>query len=253
MSELTLFRALVVCVLALAAATFVILHFVTAPYGRHVRSGWGPSLTAKAGWIVMEAPASIVFALCLVAANHPASLAELLLFAMWQVHYLHRAFVYPLGLRGADRRMPVAIVSMGFLFNTLNGYLNGRYVFTYSGGYADRWLGDARLLSGCFLFALGFCVNRRADLRLRQLRAPGESGYRIPYGGLYRWVSSPNYLGEIIEWIGWAAATWSVAGLAFALWTIANLAPRARAHHSWYRGRFPEYPQERKAVVPGLW
>jgi 3-oxo-5-alpha-steroid 4-dehydrogenase 1 len=85
---------------------------------------------------------------------------------------------------------------------------------------------------------------------LRALRAPGERGYKIPKGGLYEWVSCPNYLGEMIEWTGWALATWSVAGLAFAVYTIANLAPRAVAHHRWYRMQFPEYPPGRKAIIP---
>jgi protein-S-isoprenylcysteine O-methyltransferase Ste14 len=70
---------------------------------------------------------------------------------------------------------------------------------------------------------------------------------------MYRWISCPNYFGEIVEWIGWAIATWSLAGLAFALWTAANLAPRAHSHHQWYRESFADYPQERKALVPRLW
>ena len=57
---------------------------------------------------------------------------------------------------------------------------------------------------------------------------------------------------EIVEWLGWALLTWSPAGLAFAAWTMANLVPRARAHHRWYRERFPDYPARRKALVPGL-
>ena len=70
---------------------------------------------------------------------------------------------------------------------------------------------------------------------------------------MYRWISCPNYFGEIIEWIGWAIATWSLAGLAFALWTAANLVPRAYSHHQWYRESFTDYPPERKALVPRLW
>jgi len=61
-----------------------------------------------------------------------------------------------------------------------------------------------------------------------------------------------DYLGEIVEWTGWAVATWSLAGLAFALYTAANLAPRALSHHAWYRARFPEYPPSRRALVPFL-
>ena len=74
-----------------------------------------------------------------------------------------------------------------------------------------------------------------------------------PLTGLYRWVSCPNYLGEVVLWIGWAVATRSMAGLAFAVWTIANLAPRAWAHHRWYRQQFEDYPPERKAMLPGIW
>ena len=96
-------------------------------------------------------------------------------------------------------------------------------------------------------------MNRWADLNLRGLRRPGETGYNIPYGGLFVWVSCPNYLGEIIEWFGWALATWSLSGLAFAAWTLANLAPRARSHHAWYHANFPEYPAERKALFPLIW
>jgi hypothetical protein len=65
-------------------------------------------------------------------------------------------------------------------------------------------------------------------------------------------VSAPNYLGEIVEWSGWALATWSLAGLAFALYTTANLAPRALANHRWYRQQFPGYPPERRALLPHL-
>jgi protein-S-isoprenylcysteine O-methyltransferase Ste14 len=88
---------------------------------------------------------------------------------------------------------------------------------------------------------------------LRNLRGPGETGYKIPRGGAYNWVSCPNYLGEIVEWLGWALATWSFGGLAFAAYTAANLVPRALANHRWYQKRFPDYPVQRKAILPFVW
>lgn len=88
--------------------------------------------------------------------------------------------------------------------------------------------------------------------RLLALRRRGTTGYSIPRGGAFRYVSCPNYLGEMLEWGGWALATWSPAGLAFFVYTIANLAPRALGNHRWYREKFEDYPEERKALIPGV-
>ena len=103
------------------------------------------------------------------------------------------------------------------------------------------------------LFVVGQGINHHADHVLLNLRAPGETGYEIPFGGAYRWVSCPNYLGEVLTWSGWAVATWSWPGLAFLVFTLANLVPRAKSTHAWYRERFPDYPPERKILIPFVW
>ena len=102
------------------------------------------------------------------------------------------------------------------------------------------------------LFFGGWTLCAWSDRILRNLRAPGETGYKIPTGGAFRWVTSPNYLGEIVMWLGWSLATWSLAGLTIAAITMANLIPRARANHRWYHEKFPDYPKDRKALVPFL-
>jgi len=253
MKELTIYKGLIAGWFVLAVVVFVALFFIAAPYGRHVRKGWGYTVGNKLGWVLMEAPAPVVFAVCFLAGSNTNTVAVLVFLVLWQTHYLHRAFIYPFSLRGTTRRMPLMVVGFGFLFNIMNGYLNSRYIFTFSGGYSAEWLGDPRFIIGAILFVIGFIVNRQADQILRGLRRPGESGYQISYNRIYRWVSNPNYLGEIIIWIGWAVATWSLPGLVFAFWTVANLLPRARTNHAWYRETFPDYPQERKALVPGIW
>jgi 3-oxo-5-alpha-steroid 4-dehydrogenase 1 len=253
MNDRFLFDLLLLSSLAAAAVTAVFLVFIAAPYGRHVRRGWGPTIDNRLGWVVMEAPAPLVFALCFMAGEYRNTMTALVFLLMWEAHYIHRSFVYPFGLRGTGKRMPVVIAGAGFLFNALNGYLNGRWLYTFSGGYPSSWLLDIRFVAGLLLFVGGFLINRQADRTLRHLRGHDESGYAVPQGGMYRWISCPNYFGEIIEWIGWAVATWSLAGLAFALWTAANLVPRAHSHHQWYRDSFADYPPERKALVPRLW
>jgi steroid 5-alpha reductase family enzyme len=157
-------------------------------------------------------------------------------------------------MRSDQKKMPVAIALMAIVFNVSNSYMNGRYLFHFSGSrYTTEWLLDPRFILGAILFISGFTINRWADDTLRKLRQPGETGYKIPQGGLYQYISCPNYFGEIIEWIGWAIATWSLPGLIFAIWTFANLAPRAVSHHQWYHDHFREYPPERKALIPGVW
>jgi 3-oxo-5-alpha-steroid 4-dehydrogenase 1 len=247
------FNVLIIAMFALAAITAAFLLFVTAPYGRHVRGGWGPDIDNRVGWIFMEAPAPLVFGLCFAVGEYRGTLTAWVFLLMWQAHYVHRSFVYPFSLHSTGRRMPVFVAGLGFLFNLLNAYINGRYLFSLSGGYPAQWLTDPRFLFGLALFLAGYAINRQADLTLRHLRQHGESGYAIPHGGFYRWISCPNYFGEILEWVGWAIATWSLAGLAFAVWTAANLAPRAQSHHRWYHESFADYPDERKALLPRLW
>lgn len=253
MNERAFFDFLLIGWFLLAIAIFIILFYVSAPYGRHSRSGWGPKINNKLGWIVMEAPAPLIFIICFIIGSITNTTITLVFLGLWLLHYIHRAFIYPFWLRGITNRMPVAIIGFGFFFNMVNGYLNGRYIFTFSGGYSNEWLMDPRFIVGLLLFLTGFIINRQSDYSLHHLRQPDESSYKISSEGLFRWISCPNYLGEITIWIGWAIATWSLAGLAFAVWTAANLVPRARVHHEWYREHFPGYPPERKALIPGLW
>jgi 3-oxo-5-alpha-steroid 4-dehydrogenase 1 len=252
-NERAFFHSLLIGWFLLAVVVFVALLLVAAPYGRHFRSGWGPTINNKLGWLIMEAAAPLAFAVCFALGSNPTTVTALVFLGLWEAHYIHRAFIYPLNLRSKGEGMPLSIVGFGILFNMVNGYLNGRYIFTFSAGYTNGWLGDPRFVAGVLIFVTGFIINRRADQILHDLRQPGESGYKIPCGGLYRWISCPNYFGEVTIWFGWAVATWSLPGLAFATWTVANLAPRAQAHHARYRERFQDYPPERRAFLPGLW
>ena len=237
--------------IGLAAITFAALLVINAPYGRHVRRGWGPEIPSRLGWIVMEFPAVGVFLWFYAQGDHRWDMAPLALVSLWQVHYIHRTFIFPFRLKIGGKTMPVAIAAMAVVFNVLNAYVNATWLSHFA-DYAVDWLWDPRFLLGAGIFALGFWINVTSDQILINLRKPGETGYKIPKGGLFRVVSCPNYLGEIVEWVGFAIATWSLPGLAFALYTAANVGPRALANHRWYRERFENYPAERKALIPFL-
>ena len=237
---------------AVALGTFFVLLRVDAPYGRHLRDGWGPTVPHRVGWVVMEvvSPAALV----LVWLQGPTGRDAWTVFfvLLWAAHYANRALIYPLVSRWGGRRMPLAIMGSAVFFNAVNGGLNGWWFGHLADPYPADWGADPRLICGAALFFAGVAVNVHADATLRRLRTPGETGYRIPRGGLYRLVSCPNYLGEIVEWAGFALMTWSPAAATFAVWTAANLVPRAQSHHRWYRRRFEEYPPDRRALIPWL-
>lgn len=254
MNELSIFRIILIISLVVAVGIFIALFFISAPYGRHARRGWGLQLPNWLGWLLMESFSAIVMLVMFFIGDAPITATTIIFLLMWEAHYIHRSYIYPFLLRDGKKKMPITVIIMAVVFNLGNGYLNGRYVFHFSESrYTTNWLLDPRFIIGAVLFIAGFAINRWADNSLRGLRKQGETGYKIPYGGLYEYISCPNYFGEILEWFGWAIATWSLAGLTFAIWTFANLAPRAWSHHKWYHDKFSEYPLNRNALIPGVW
>ena len=232
---------LLVAEIAMAVVVFPVLLFIPAPYGRHLRDGWGPTLPARAAWVLMELPAAVVPLIAFRAAGGSLGADGVWLLALWELHYLQRTFVFPLRMRAGGRK-PLVTVALAAGFNVMNGVLNGAALAT--------WRADGWAVLGALIFLGGLAINLHSDAVLRGLRAPGETGYKIPRGGVFRWVSAANYFGEIVEWIGFALAARTGAAWAFALFTAANLVPRALSHHRWYRERFPDYPAERRAILP---
>ena len=205
----------------LAGATCLALLFITAPYGRHQRSGWGPTVPNRIGWILMEMPAVALFIWIFAQGAHYTEAVPLAFLGLWQLHYIHRTFIFPFRLRTSGKRMALAIAGLAIAFNSLNAYVNARWISQF-GVYGNSWLLDPRFIAGVSVFVLGFGINLKADQILLNLRKPGETGYKVPRGWLYEYVTCPNYLGEILEWLGFALATWSLPGLAFALYTAAT-------------------------------
>ncbi|XP_039182955.1 3-oxo-5-alpha-steroid 4-dehydrogenase 2 [Crotalus tigris] len=206
-------------------------------------------LPARRAWFLQELPAFLVPALLLALRNPPgfAPLGCRLLGGMFCGHYFHRTFIYSFFRRG--RPFPLKIVFLGALFCIYNGFLQGYYMI-YCAEYPDDWCKDIRFLSGLLLFLSGMGINIHSDFLLRQLRKPGEFTYKIPQGGLFAYVSGANFFGEILEWFGYAIATWSLPAFAFAFFTLCCIGPRAYHHHRYYLKTFTAYPRSRKALIP---
>jgi 3-oxo-5-alpha-steroid 4-dehydrogenase 1 len=202
-------------------------------------------------WIFMELPSAVSFAIVAGPALGRISPVGLVLFALWSAHYLHRGLIYPLRLR-SPRRVPLSIVIAAAAFTTFNGALNAWGLYHAGSDLGSAGFGHVRFVAGVALFVVGAAINMDADNRLLATPRGPNGEYAIPQGGLYRFVSSPNYLGELMEWAGWAVAAGTGAAIAFLIWSAANLVPRAYAHHAWYRRTFADYPSARGALFPHL-
>jgi len=235
--------------IALALVLFPIQLFVTAPYGRHVRAGWGPQIPNRLGWFAMEIVSLTLFATLFLTGTAPKHAPAWIFFACWTAHYANRALIFPWRTHTRGKTIPVLIVIWAILFNLVNAGLNG-FALGSLYMYPPSWLSDPRFLIGLALFLIGAAINLISDHTLIALREDGGRGYKIPRGGLFEFISCPNLFGEIVQWSGFALMCWNLPALSFAVWTAANLIPRALSHHRWYREHFPDYPHNRKAVIP---
>ena len=106
-------------------------------------------------------------------------------------------------------------------------------------------------ITGTVLFVAGLVVHARADRTLAGCGRPARpaTAFRTeaPSAGSAARTTPARSCGSDGRWRPGLRR-----GSAFAVYTTANLAPRAIDHHAWYRERFPDYPADRRALVPHL-
>jgi len=248
---LSIFNGFIIFWILLGAITFIYLFFVSAPYGRHIRKGWGRNISARAGWVVMESPCVLIMLIYAFIVKDDLESLHIIFLSLWLLHYVHRSFIYPFVIDMTNPKMPISIAVSAFFFNIVNVNLQAFGIY-YLTDYSQDWMYSYIFFFGLFIFLIGMYINIKSDYLIVALRRDKGPGYHLPSKFMHKYISSPNYFGEIIEWLGWAILTWSISGAVFALWTIANLFPRAIAHHKWYKEKFDDYPSNRKAIIPGI-
>jgi len=230
----------------IALIIFPINLIFKAPYGKHSTKKWGKTIDNKTGWFLMELPALVTCPSIYFIVVEEISLSIGFVF-IWITHYFNRTIIYPLRIKTKGKKIPIAIVASAFFFNLINGFLNGYFISLIN----FESLSFTYIISGLLMFIIGFYVNVSSDNKLIKLRT-NQKDYVIPKGRLFNYVSCPNFLGEIIEWLGFAIMTLNLGSTSFLIWTICNLIPRSKAHHKWYKENFEKYPTTRKAVIPYL-
>lgn len=233
-----------------AILAFIQTSLYQAPYGRYTSAKYGRLINGQFAWFVQELPAFaipffLVFYSDAIQLSNPVNLACV---GMFTLHYFQRTFVFPLLIRGG-KPTPLQTFLVAVVFCVYNGYLQGRYQTQYA-VYDKDYIHDPKFAIGCILFFLGMAINIHSDHILRNLRKPGETGYKIPRGGMFNFISGGNFFGESLEWIGYAIACWNIPAASFALFTVCNIGPRAYHHHQYYKQKMDNYPKDRKAFIP---
>ena len=253
----THYHTLLLVMSVVALFVFVALYFVKAGYGMFHAEKWGFSLDNKLGWVLMEAPVFLLMCWLWLHSRSGFRAPQFVFFFLFQLHYFQRSFIFPLLMKGKSR-IPLAIVLMGVTFNLLNGVMQGGGIFYFppEGLYDAGWayLLRPNALAGMLIFFVGMGINLHSDNVIRHLRKPGDTKHYLPAKGMYRYVTSANYLGELLEWTGFAILVATPAAWVFVWWTFANLVPRSHAIYKRYVAEFgKEAVGRRKRVIPFIY
>jgi 3-oxo-5-alpha-steroid 4-dehydrogenase 1 len=251
---------------------------------------WGPELDEKIAWCIMESTALLMFLIFyFLYGVNKFGYVQLFFLSLWIFHYINRSFIYPfIIMKQKYKKFPLLLVVLGFLYLSMFSYLNAKNISS-NPKYTIDWFKTPVFIIGVIIFFIGFIINVWSDCKLQQHKKGEDNkkiddidikdkevklfetgkfdfnkmfdryiyfednekkNYHLPIGGLYNYISSPNYLGEIIEWSGWAIATWSLPGLLFALGAVGCIGIRALHTHKWYQKHFENLPKDRKALIP---
>ncbi len=253
---MSIYNITLITMTALAVVVFVALFFFGAGYGFLRAPKWGPSIPNKIGWILMEAPIFVTMLALYLDSDRIGEPTIIIITLLFLTHYLQRTFIFPLLIRGKNK-MPLSIIALGMTFNFTNAYMQGYWLYHLSPSemYTVEWLTTPQFIIGTIIFIIGMVINLHSDYIIRHLRKPGDNAHYIPMGGMFKYVSSANYYGEILEWTGFAILTWSLPGVVFLLWTCANLIPRANSLYHKYVEEFGEEftKLKRKRIFPFIY
>lgn len=256
-----IYEYLLIIMSVLGVAVFITLQFVTPAYGMTFNNRWGISVRSNLGWFIMEAPVFfamlLLYFISILCNIKPFNIVTFTMFFFFEFHYFQRSFIFPLLMKGQSK-MPLSIILAGVIFNTFNALMQGGWLFYLCPEkyYEISWFWSWQFIVGTVIFLAGMVINIYSDRIIRGLRKDiTDNNYYLPKGWPFNKVSSANYLGEIMEWLGFAILTWSISGLVFLLWTCANIIPRSKAVYERYTQFFgKEFTDlKRYKIFPGIY
>jgi len=105
------------------------------------------------------------------------------------------------------------------------------------------------------IFIVAWYHQLQAHKIFAELKIKNPNKHSVPEGSLFKFVSCPHYMCEIIMYtclMGILGTNHSTGILVWA-WVTINQIIAATMSHQWYLTKFEDYPRERKAILPFIW
>ena len=230
-------------------AMLVFITFKAIPYGKNYTRGTSLlrcEVRDRLAVILANLPGPVIFLYAQL--YYPNGDVLSVPSLVYLAHYAHRVLVYPWFRSRQSKPWPLESVIYFAVTNFIVGITFARALI-FGGTKHPIWL-QLILAGACVCFAICAGIH---DYKLCSLRTAGDSGYQIPQGLLFKWVSGPNYLMELLEWTVYLfylpfGFYMAVTGI----WLLVNITGRAEANHDAYTKRLfkSRYPEDRCPYVP---
>ncbi|KAL0941254.1 steroid alpha reductase family protein [Colletotrichum truncatum] len=184
----------------------------------------------------------------------PLSPTQLLVFAMFLGHFFKREYETLFVHKFSANTMPLRnIFKNSFFYWVVSGLLCAWHVYSPTSPTALA-RNDAVDVLGTIVFLFGEASNALVHLNLASLRTRGGTERQIPRGYGFSLVTCPNYMFEIISWIGVVIASRSWAVLFFIVCGAFQMSQWAKGKERAYRKEFPEtYKKKKFVLLPGIY
>lgn len=235
--------------LVTSIAMMVFVTFKTIPYGKTYTRGQsllGVELRDRLAVILINLPGPIIFLYAQL--YYPNGDVLSVPSLVYLAHYVHRALIYPWFRSSQSKPWPLESVLYFAVTNFVLGITFARALI-FGGTKHPIWL-QLILGAACVCFAIVAGIH---DYYLCSLRKAGDTGYQIPKGLLFTWISGPNYLMELLEWLAYLPfLPFGFYMVVCAIWLLVNITGRAEANHDAYVKRLfkSKYPEDRCSYIP---
>lgn len=188
----------------------------------------------------------------------PASDLQHLICLLLMIHFAKRELETLFVHRFSMATMPATFIVRNSAHYWILGGANLAYwVFSPTSSAAQdiASLNPLLLYGGLLVFAFGQLANLNVHLILRGLRKEGSTARAIPSGFGFNLVTCPNYLFEVVAWLGVylvSGLNWSI--LLFIVVGSGTMMKWASGKERRYRKEFGDkYKPKRYAMLPGIW